>query len=216
MINTNLKKRIFTSILLLAIIFLIFSFNMILTFSLIVFGVLSLLEFFNLTSKIFKKKIYSLFFNTFFVIYVSLYCFIFFLFSNFFEFKIMLFTILLSCASSDIGGFVFGKLFKGPKLTNISPNKTYAGSLGSIIFTILVFLGLTYYFTKDLDFTIIIIPIIISIACQIGDLFFSYLKRKAKLEDTGDILPGHGGLLDRIDGIFLGIPIGFIALILFY
>ena len=69
---------------------------------------------------------------------------------------------------------------------------------------------------SQFNYKIVIISLIISIACQLGDLFISYLKRKANVKDTGNILPGHGGILDRIDGILLGIPFGLISLVVIY
>jgi len=123
---------------------------------------------------------------------------------------------LFGCIASDIGGYVFGKIFKGPKLTKISPKKTIAGAIGSIFFTCLVIVGAITIFTKNFSYNILIVGIITSLACQFGDLFFSILKRKAKIKDTGKFLPGHGGVLDRLDAIFLGIPIGFISLALLY
>ena len=101
-------------------------------------------------------------------------------------------------------------------MTKISPNKTISGSFGSIIFTSLVFSYSIFFFSKNFDYIIIIIAIITSIACQLGDLFFSLLKRKAKIKDSGNFLPGHGGFLDRFDGIFLGLPVGFLSLMFFY
>ena len=216
MIKKSLKKRILTSIILLFLIILIFNFNMILVYSLIVLGVLAILEFLNLTNKISKNKFYLLFFNSFFSIYIFLFCYMFLFLSHILQFKIILFSLLISCAASDIGGFVFGKIFKGPKLTKISPNKTFSGALGSIAFTSLVLLSLNFYFTEKFNYFFLVIPIVTSIACQLGDLFFSYLKRKAKIKDTGNFFPGHGGVLDRLDGIFLGIPAGLISLTLFY
>ena len=124
--------------------------------------------------------------------------------------------VLVTCVASDIGGFTFGKIFKGPKLTKISPNKTISGAIGSLIFSSLLILMLTYYLTKSFDLYTIIIGCIISISCQIGDLFFSFLKRKSFLKDSGNFLPGHGGILDRIDGILLGIPVGFLTFVIFY
>ena len=115
-----------------------------------------------------------------------------------------------------IGGFIFGKIFKGPKLTKISPNKTYSGALGSIILSLTTVLFLTYYFVQLIDLKIVIVAIMTSIFCQIGDLTFSFLKRKARLQDTGKILPGHGGILDRLDGILLGVPLGFVTFVLIY
>jgi phosphatidate cytidylyltransferase len=121
---------------------------------------------------------------------------------------------LLGCISSDLGGYIFGKIFKGPKLTKISPNKTISGSIGSILFTITTISFLFFLITKNISSSIIVLSILNSIGCQIGDLLFSFLKRKAKLKNTGTFLPGHGGLLDRLDGIFLGIPLSFVALAL--
>ena len=140
----------------------------------------------------------------------------FFFFSNFLQLKIILFTLLFGCIASDMGGYIFGKLFKGPKLTKVSPNKTYSGSIGSIFLTTLTISGFMYYFTNNFSYLILIIAFATSISCQICDLFFSYLKRKANLKDTGNFLPGHGGVLDRLDGIFLGLPIGIITLLFFY
>ena len=122
---------------------------------------------------------------------------------NFQHTKLILFILLAGCVASDIGGYVFGKIFKGPKLTKISPKKTISGALGSLIFTCVAILSLIYIETNFLNFSIFIVSLVTSISCQFGDLFFSFLKRKAKLKDTGNLLPGHGGVLDRLDGIFL-------------
>ena len=135
--------------------------------------------------------------------------------SNFDLSKFILFTILLGCVASDLGGYIFGKTFKGQKLTKISPKKTIAGAIGSLLLTTIVVSGLIFYFSNNLNFKIIAISIFISLACQTGDLFFSYLKRKAKVKDTSNFLPGHGGVLDRIDGIIVGVPVGYITLIFF-
>ena len=216
MILKNLKDRIYTSLILLTLIYLIFNFNFILVFSLLILGVYSLLEFFNLSKKMFKKKIYLFFSNSIFIIFIFIFCFMFFFFSHIMHLKILLFSLLFGCIASDIGGFVFGKIFKGPKLTKISPNKTISGAIGSLIFTCIIFSGLIFYYTNNFSYKIILISIITSIACQFGDLFFSLLKRKAKLKNTGNLFPGHGGVLDRLDGIFFGIPIGFLTLIIFY
>ena len=105
---------------------------------------------------------------------------------------------------------------QGPRLTKISPKKTISGSIGSIIFSIVVIFSIFYYFTNTLNYKIVIIGITTSVACQLGDLFFSFLKRKAKVKDTGNFFPGHGGVLDRLDGIFFGVPLGFLSLILIY
>ena len=216
MISINLKKRIYTSLLLLILFFLIISFNPILAYSLIVFGVLSFIEFTNLIKRIVKNNFYIFASNLLCAIYIFIFCITFFIFSNFLQLKIILFVILISCIFSDIGGYVFGKIFKGPKLSKISPKKTISGAVGSLIFTSLILSTSMFYLTKSFSFLFLVIAILTSIGCQIGDLFFSYLKRKAKIKDTGNFLPGHGGVLDRLDGIFLGIPVGLMILILIF
>ena len=151
-----------------------------------------------------------------FSIYVLAFCILFFYFSQFIQLKIIIYTLLLCCISSDIGGFIFGKIFKGKKLTKISPKKTVSGAIGSLILGVLTFFLLFSFFLKELYIQSILIGLITSSACQIGDLFFSFLKRKAKLKDTGNFLPGHGGVLDRLDGIYFGIPIGLISITLLF
>ena len=98
-------------------------------------------------------------------------------------------------------------------MTKISPKKTYSGALGSIILCTFSISILFFFLINNLNFKTILIGVMTSISCQFGDLFFSYLKRKAKIKDTGNFLPGHGGVLDRVDGILLGIPVGFLTLI---
>ena len=120
--------------------------------------------------------------------------------------------VILICISTDVGGFVFGKIFKGPKLTKISPNKTYSGMIGSFFLSIISALLYTNYY--DLvywtDSLLLIVVILISSISQIGDLTVSYFKRKSNIKNTGKIIPGHGGLLDRIDGMLFAIPFAFI------
>ena len=123
--------------------------------------------------------------------------------------KILFLALLSTCIFSDIGGYIIGKTFAGKKLTKISPNKTISGSIGSFLFSIVPFIFyVIFYINADLNAKLIFLPILFSFICQLGDLFISFLKRKAKVKDTGDILPGHGGLLDRIDGMILAIPLG--------
>ena len=215
--SKNLQKRIYTSIILLFLLFLMITDNYIMAFFLMLIGVFSVLEFFKIILKIFEKnKIKQFFYNIIFIIYIFSFCTYFLTLSSFLHLKILIFMILLTCVVSDIGGFIFGKIFKGPKLTKISPNKTISGAIGSLIFSSLFILMLTYYLTKNFSLYIIIIGCIISISCQIGDLFFSFLKRKSFLKDSGNFLPGHGGILDRIDGMLLGIPVGFLTFLIFY
>ena len=216
MILNNFKKRFLTSIFLLLLFFLIFKSYIILNYCLIVLGVLSILEFLNLSRKIFKNKLGLILLNIFFKFYIFIFCFIFLMFFNNTLLKYTLSIILFGCIASDIGGFIFGKIFKGPKLTKISPNKTYSGAIGSIVLTLITVSFLFYYFLKIFNVDIIILALVVSIFCQLGDLLFSLLKRKAKIKDTGNILPGHGGVLDRLDGIYLGIPVGILTLALLH
>ena len=216
MISKNFSKRIYTSILLFLLIFLIFNSNTIFIYSLIVLGVMSIIEFLSLTKKFIKKKIFFYLISGIFISYISFFIIIILFFYSSYQTKLILFSIIICCAASDIGGFIFGKIFKGPKLSKISPNKTVSGSLGSIFLSSSVLSIIFYYFTTNFNLNIIFISLLISIGCQIGDLFFSFLKRKAKIKDTGNFLPGHGGILDRIDGILLGVPVGIFAIIYFY
>ena len=213
----NLQKRIYTSIILFLLLFLMIADNHVMTFFLMLIGTFSVLEFFKIILKIFEKnKMKQFFCNITFIIYIFSFCTYFLILSSFLHLKILIFMVLLTCVASDIGGFIFGKIFKGPKLTKISPNKTISGAIGSLIFSSFFIFMLTYYLTKSFDLYIIIIGCIISISCQIGDLFFSFLKRKSFLKDSGNFLPGHGGILDRIDGMLLGIPVGFLTFVIFY
>ena len=207
--SSNLKKRIFTSIGLFFLILLIFKFNLVLIYCLILIGVLSILEFLQITKKIFRNNLGLILINKIFILYIFLFCYLFFILSNQLNWKLIIYILLLGCVASDIGGFIFGKTFKGPKLTKTSPNKTYAGALGSIFLTMLIMATLFNLIMTQFTFKILLIGLIVSIAGQLGDLFFSLLKRKAKINDTGNILPGHGGILDRIDGILIGMPVGF-------
>ncbi len=215
MISSNLKKRIYTSIALFLLILLVLNYNFILAYTLIIIGIYAIIEFSNISKRIFIDKYLIIILNIFFSTYIFLFCFLFFFFSTFYLIKIILYSILLSCVASDIGGFIVGKNLKGPRLTKISPNKTYSGAVGSLIFSSATLSVAIFFYTNNFNYKIIFCAILISIACQIGDLIFSYLKRKAKLKDTGNILPGHGGMLDRIDGYLLGIPIGLLSIMLF-
>ena len=214
MITKNLKDRTITSLLLIFLVMLIFSFKFIMVYTLIVLGVMAHLEFTKIIAKIFVSKLFKFLFIIFFGIYIFIFCYTFFLFSVLDGVKILLFILLIGCVASDIGGFVFGKLFKGPKLTKISPNKTYSGVVGSIFFSLMLVTLLFFFFFNFLQLKIFLVAFITSLSCQAGDLIFSYLKRKAKMKDTGNFLPGHGGILDRIDGILLGIPFGLMSFLI--
>ena len=128
--------------------------------------------------------------------------------SNFFSEQLILLIIISTCISTDIGGYLFGNIFKGKKLTKISPNKTYSGLYGSFITSIIINLLL---FNNYLPLEkLLIFSFLISAVSQMGDLFISFIKRKAKIKDAGIIFPGHGGCLDRFDGIIFEIPFGII------
>ena len=202
--ENELTKRIFTSIILISISFfcIIVGSTIFNIFIFLVF-LISLIEWFNLC----KKKQYLILGICF--LSISIIC-AYDLRNN--DLLFFIFTILIS-AFSDIGGLVIGKSFKGPKLTKISPNKTYSGSVGSFIFSILSGLIFIKYFDKtfmiNLSIDIIEFIVIILVLCainQIGDLTISYFKRLTNTKDTGKIFPGHGGMLDRIDGLIFSIP----------
>tara|TARA_Y100000816_G_scaffold256810_1_gene210573 strand:+ start:1252 stop:1881 length:630 start_codon:yes stop_codon:yes gene_type:complete len=149
--------------------------------------------------------------------------FLFFSFYAVFEFrdnesyKDFLFIITI-CVLTDLGGYIFGKIFKGPKLTRISPKKTFVGVFGGFFLSLLG--GLVFYqyeYTDQISndgLHFLMIILFISLISQVGDLIISYFKRKAKIKDTGKILPGHGGLLDRIDGMIFVFPIFYLITIL--
>ena len=211
------NKRLITSLILLFVIATSLN-NLIMLFVLLILiSILALIEFNTLFKKIYKNKnflhlisiILSLAYLLFFSLIIWNYIFP---FQN--AQKISLIFLLLICISSDVGGYIFGKTFGGKKFTKISPNKTYSGILGSFILSI--FFGSFFYFKFDefliLNQNFVIFIFVISLISQLGDLSISYIKRRAKIKDTGSILPGHGGVLDRIDGILLAIPIGIILL----
>jgi phosphatidate cytidylyltransferase len=134
---------------------------------------------------------------------------------------IFIIWIILICIFSDTGGFIIGKLIGGKKLTKISPNKTIAGSIGSFIFSLFPIIFISFISdTSSYDDTrltkLVLISLLLSLICQLGDLFVSYFKRKARVKDTGNILPGHGGLLDRIDGLIFVLPSAFVVEKIFF
>ena len=203
----ELKKRIVTSAVLAAIVLnclFINNFSWLLLLSIVSF--ICWFEFINLFKRIWKKKsiiIFPIILSFFF-----LYLFIFTAYKiRIEEGAVAILFVLGICIFSDIGGYIIGKSIGGKKLTKISPNKTVSGSFGSFLFSlfplgILMILGLEENFSEKM----ILYCLILSLACQLGDLIISYFKRLAKVKDTGNILPGHGGMLDRIDGIIFAIP----------
>ena len=212
MINKEFKKRFITSILLICLLILMYFYNYILIIALIITTLISWIEFNGLIVKIFyDRKVLKFFLKGLSLLYLSFFSLlIIFIKINNHEFiKLIIFPILVSI-SSDLGGFFLGKLIGGPKLSKISPKKTISGSIGSFIFSLLLIPIFLQIFTGNSIIKVILFTFTISLITQMGDLFISYLKRKAKVEDTGDLLPGHGGFLDRIDGIIFAVPAGFL------
>ena len=216
--NKELKKRTFTSIILLSLLTAMYFYTFIMIGSIMIIAIIIWIEFYALISKIIRgNKFQDIFFRFIFksasLLYLSTFVgFIFVIESHYIDLKIYLLYSVLVAILSDIGGLVFGKTFKGKKLTKISPNKTISGSIGSIVLSmVLIPIFYSELIIYDL-FTLIILTIVISLVSQIGDLFISFLKRKAKVKDTSNLLPGHGGLLDRVDGIIFAVPVGIFLL----
>jgi len=210
---TEIKKRIITSVFLLIIFGLSFFNIYFMTILLLLVYIQILNEFINIFKKIFINQKFKIFLILALILIIvsSLIISIWLTFYNNNEAKqILILKIITICISSDIGGFVFGNLFKWKKLTKISPNKTYSGVLGAYIFSIISF---NIFFHSQTNFIeMIFFVLILSTISQAGDIFISYLKRKAMIKDTGTILPGHGGILDRFDGLIFAIPLGYILI----
>ena len=210
MIDGNLKKRLITSIILFTALVLLLNYNFVLLYCIILFGTISILEFINLLKKINSNIVLKFLYVSIFIVYILYFSLlIFYNLNHGKEIKVITVFILLICIFSDIGGLIFGKTFKGPKLTSISPNKTISGSAGSIISSLIILFIFVNLYDYGIPFyKLFILTVSISLLSQAGDILFSYLKRKAKVKDTGNLLPGHGGVLDRFDGILIGLPIG--------
>jgi phosphatidate cytidylyltransferase len=219
--NLELKKRIFTSVLLICLLILMYFYNFVLVVCSTLIAVIAWIEFVNMINRIFlnkslMNKIFSFLSKGFFFIYlISLIYLVFDTQINSPHLVIFVIYSILISIMTDIGGLVVGKTFGGRKLTNISPKKTISGAIGSLVFSLFLVPIFTNQFTKFNILDFVIITVLISLTSQIGDLFISFLKRKSKLKNTSDILPGHGGILDRIDGIIFSIPIGFLLLSIF-
>ena len=205
--NKELKKRIITSIALLAIILnclFINNYSWLLLLSIISF--ICWFEFINLIKKIWKKKLLMVLPIILSFLFLCLFTHTAYKF-RVEEGAVTILYVLGICIFSDIGGYIIGKSIGGVKLTKISPNKTISGSIGSFLFSLFP-LGILMIldFEENLPGEGIFFCLLLSLACQLGDLIISYFKRMAKVKDTGKILPGHGGMLDRIDGIIFAIP----------
>mgnify|MGYP001005115213 FL=1 len=217
--NNELKKRIFTSTLLISLLVAMYFYSYIMIISLIIIAIIVWIEFYALISKIFSKnklkdRLLRRLYKIMSLLYLSLLVYFIFIIESYYpNLKLYLLYSVLVAILSDVGGLVIGKIFKGKKLSKISPNKTISGSIGSLIFSLI----LIPFFYEELIINsfliLILITFVISITSQLGDLFISLLKRKAKVKDTSDLLPGHGGFLDRVDGIIFAIPIGILSFI---
>ena len=203
--KNEFTKRILSAIILIPLLafFTIKSLDLFILFLFIVF-LISFYEWIKMSKKIYLILIgfIFLFFSFYSAYSIRLENLIYFLF------------IITICISTDIGGYIFGKLFKGPKLTKISPNKTYSGMLGSFFLAIVTSFFFVSKFNlsyiNNLDFNenmfFLLFTLLISLVSQIGDLIISFFKRYSKIKDTGKIFPGHGGILDRIDGMIFVFP----------
>tara|TARA_B100000029_G_C17127298_1_gene797416 strand:- start:5 stop:667 length:663 start_codon:yes stop_codon:yes gene_type:complete len=212
--NKELKKRVVTSFLLLIFVILATFINKIIfAFAIFIVSIMCFHEWNNINTPYFVKKKKK---GILLVRFIGLaYLFIFFVSSIGLHNKLgpaFFIFLLLVCASSDTGGYFFGKIIGGKKLTKISPNKTISGSIGSFIFSLIPLILFELQNIPGTNQLVqnILFCLMVSFFCQTGDLIISYFKRLNKIKDTGSILPGHGGLLDRIDGIIFAIPIVFI------
>jgi phosphatidate cytidylyltransferase len=213
--NNQLKKRILTSIFLFFLLIAMYLYSFVMMVSLIIIAMIVWIEFYALISKIFTKnnikdRSLRFLFKASSLFYLSMLVYFILVIETYYpHLSIYLLYSFLVAILSDIGGLIVGKFFKGKKLTKISPNKTVSGSIGSFIFSLFL-IPLFYEYLIIYSFSkLILVTILISLISQLGDLFISFLKRKAKVKDTSNLLPGHGGFLDRVDGIIFTMPIGF-------
>ena len=211
--KNELKKRLLSSIIIIPLsFFFIIEGSYLFNCFLIICFFISCFEWFNMS----KKKVYHFFGYIFLILsFYSAYV----IRNEFNDDGLIYFLfVVIVCVSTDIGGYIFGKTFKGPKLTKISPKKTYSGMIGGYILSFIVMLMLIkYVYPIGNDYTIsllniFILLILISTISQIGDVIVSLFKRKSKIKDTGSIIPGHGGILDRLDGMICAFPFSYLML----
>ena len=196
-------------------------YSYVLIIGVILISIITWIEFYALVSKIFvknkiKDKLLRFIYKTLSLLYLFILTFIILYVEAIRpDLKIIIIYSLLVSILSDLGGLIFGKIFKGPKLIKISPKKTISGSIGAFASSILL-IPFFSVFLENYGFTLlIVITLLLSLTSQSGDLFISFVKRKAKVKNTSDLLPGHGGFLDRIDGIIFAIPVGFLLFKIF-
>ena len=204
--SQELFKRFVSSIILIALsIFFIFKGTTTFILFLIVLFLISSSEWINMN----KKLLYKVFGINFLILsFITTYL----LRHEDLQFFL---SIIIICVSTDLGGYIFGKIFKGPKLTKISPNKTYSGMIGGYLLSIIIlnkFYTDSYFFQNSIQVGSNFLLFILSVSTisQIGDIIISYFKRLSKIKDTGKIIPGHGGILDRIDGMIFAFPLSYI------
>lgn len=220
--DSEIQKRILSSLIIIPIIiFFIFQDTLFFIFFLVILFLASCNEWLNMNTEYRYKIIGTLWLFTSFFLAYSL--------REIFSIELFLLIIVI-CVFTDLGGYFFGKFLKGPKLTKISPNKTYSGAIGGLICSMIaaiIYIEIIYinneadfFFLKlidsehNLDIIFFIFVILISLVSQIGDLIISFFKRRAKIKDTGTILPGHGGILDRIDGVIFAMPASYLIFII--
>ena len=225
--SINFIKRIITSIMLIFLLLIInFSNKYIFAVSICLVGLVICFEANRIFLKLLKIRLYKSnvtlkkYNFKFLLLNLATFFYIFFIFC-YFSYQIYLIQtpifflyLICICFFTDIGGYVFGKTVGGKKLTTISPNKTISGTVGSFIFSIIPLILFTYldYYNLEFNLNNFIFCLTISLISQIGDLFISYIKRSANIKDTGNILPGHGGILDRVDGIIFALPFSYLLL----
>ena len=209
MINNELTKRVLSSLILIPIVlFVIIEGSTIFNFFIFICFTITAYEWLKM-SKTNSQKIFGLLF-----IIISFYS-ILKIRNDFNQDYFHVLLIATICVSTDVGGYIFGKVLKGPKLTKLSPNKTYTGFIGSFLLAIIIsilFFELTlkiHNFRFSLEIFILVLAV--SLVSQIGDIFISYFKRLSKIKDTGNIIPGHGGILDRIDGMIFAYPFSYLV-----
>ena len=213
----NLNKRILTSLLLFLLIYFSLKNLLILFVTILLINFIVLSELKMILKKIFKKNHLNqslfFFFFTIYMVFFSTLIWTYLLPEKIFS-TISLMLILMICISTDIGGYTFGKVIGGKTFTKISPKKTYSGIVGSFIFSYIAATIFKIFFGNYLEIKMnfLLLILVISTVSQLGDLTISFLKRKANIKDTGSILPGHGGILDRIDGILFALPLGIILI----
>ena len=191
---SNFKKRLIVSLLAFPLIYILLYQKVLSNLLILIVFLFCIFEW----VKIFKKK-NAIFFLGLIVLFAFLLSLL--RIYNFEEFNLTFLWLIVLTWLSDIGGYIFGKLFGGPKLTQISPNKTWAGAIGSIILSQFAFLIFFLNSNYKFNITIIFMQLFLSIIGQFGDILMSYIKRKNNKKDTSNFIPGHGGFLDRVDGL---------------